>query len=118
MSNKTRNWIIVFAAVIIMGLMLYFVLGSFGGTIAVISVDGEEYDRIDLSKVKESYDFEIATQYGRNTVHVEPGGISVTQADCPDLICVHQGKITGGGIPIVCMPHRLVIQIEGGNIDG
>ena len=103
---------------ILIGSLLYFVLGNTGGTIAVITVDGEELDRIDLSRVKESYDFEIRTEYGSNTVHVEPGGISVTKADCPDLICVHQGKITGGGIPIVCMPHRLVIQIEGGNIDG
>lgn len=118
MDKRTKIWIIVFFALIVIGSLLYFVIGNAGGTVAVISVDGEEYDRIDLSGVKESYDFEIATQYGRNTVHVEPGGISVTEADCPDLICVHQGKITGGGIPIVCMPHRLVIQIEGGNIDG
>ena len=29
-----------------------------------------------------------------------------------------QGKLSGSGIPIICMPNRLVISIEGGDIDG
>ena len=58
------------------------------------------------------------TVYGHNTVHVEPGAISVTEADCPDGICVRQGKLTTAGVPIVCMPHRLVIEIYGDAIDG
>lgn len=93
-------------------------LGTHGdGSIAVISVDGEEYRRIDLRCVKESYDIVIETKYGRNTVHVEPGAISVTESDCPDHICQNQGAITKSGVPIICMPHRLVIQIEGGGLD-
>ena len=51
-------------------------------------------------------------------MHVEPGAISVTEADCPDGICVRQGKLTTAGVPIVCMPHRLVIEIYGDAIDG
>ena len=46
------------------------------------------------------------------------GAISVTEADCPDGICVRQGKLTTAGVPIVCMPHRLVIEIYGDAIDG
>ena len=118
MNKKSVIWLLLFAAVIIAGLLLYFVLQNSGGNVAVISIDGEEQYRIDLSKVKDSYDIEFSTDYGYNLVHVENGAISVTEADCPDLICVHQGRLTGGGIPIVCMPHRLVIQIEGGDIDG
>ena len=92
--------------------------GSGEGTVAVISVDGDELDRIDLSRVKEPYDIEVDTGYGRNLVHVEPGAISVTEADCPDRICVAMGKLRGDGIPIVCMPHHLIIRIEGSEIDG
>lgn len=119
MDRKTRICIIVFAAVVITGLICYALISSSaGGTVAVISVDGEEYERIDLSKVTESYDIEISTRYGHNTVHVAPGAISVTAADCPDKVCVNQGELRGGGIPIACVPHRLVIQIEGGGTDG
>ena len=51
-------------------------------------------------------------------MHVEPGAISVTAADCPDRVCVSQGRISQSGMPIACVPHRLVIQIEGGELDG
>ncbi len=84
---------------------------------AVIAIDGEEFKRIDLSAVKEAYDLSIDTEYGHNTVHVAPGSIAITEADCPDGVCVHMGAISTGGVPIVCMPHRLIVQIEGGDLD-
>ncbi len=115
MKKKNIFWAAVLAAVCAAALGAALLLRTLGGgTVAVISVDGEEYRRIDLSKVEQSYDFVIETKYGSNTVHVEPGGISVTEADCPDGVCVRQGLIKRGGMPIVCMPHRLVIEIEGG----
>lgn len=118
MDKNTKKWIIVLALVCVVGLGAWFALNYFGGgSVAVISVDGEELKRIDLSRVRESYDIEINTQYGHNTVHVAPGAIAVTEADCPDHICVNQGAITKSGVPIICMPHRLVVQIEGGGID-
>ena len=119
MDKKTKIWIVVLLSVVLLGLLGFFALSRLGGgTIAVITVDGQEYWRIDLSRVTESYDIEIDTKYGHNTVHVAPGRIAVTQADCPDGICVAQGAIDRGGIPIVCMPHRLVVKIEGSGIDG
>ena len=114
MDKKTKIWIILFAAVIVLCCGIWAMESRGGeGTVAVISIDGEEFRRIDLSKVKESYDIEIETQWGCNTVHVEPGRISVTEADCPDHICVAHGAISSAGIPIICMPHRLIIEIEG-----
>ena len=119
MDKKTKIWIAVLLSVVLLGLLGFFALSHLGGgTIAVITVDGQEYKRIDLSRVTESYDIEIDTKYGHNTVHVEPGCIAVTQANCPDGICVAQGAIDRGGVPIVCMPHRLVVKIEGSGIDG
>ena len=118
MDKKTKIWILALGLCCLAGLLLWLALSTLGGgTVAVISVDGAEYERIDLSKVTESYDIEIDTRYGHNTVHVEPGRISVSDADCPDGICVAQGAIDRGGVPIICMPHRLVIQIEGSGID-
>lgn len=119
MDKKTKRWILLFAALCVAGLLIWSALGRFGsGTVAVISVDGEEYERVDLSRVQESYTINIDTRYGHNTVLVEPGAISVSEADCPDGICVAQGAIHKGGIPIICMPHRLYIEIEGSGIDG
>ena len=118
MKKKNILWALLFAVIVLGGVLLYVSLGKGEGTVAVVSVDGEVLERIDLSKVREEYDLDLATEYGRNIVHVEPGAVSVTHADCPDQICVMQGKLSGSGIPIICMPNRLVISIEGGNIDG
>ena len=118
MEKETKIWIIVLAAVVLLGcgFLVYTYFGADGGCVAILTVDGEEIDRIDLSKVKDSYDIQIDTPWGHNTVRVEPGRISVTDADCPDGICVQRGAISGAGIPIICMPHRLIIEIEGGEL--
>lgn len=118
-NNKTKIIIIALAVFCILCAALFLLLKNMPvGSIAVITVNCEEFDRIDLQTVNEPYDIEIKTEFGVNVVHVEPGAISVTSASCPDKVCVKQGKMTGGGVPIVCMPNRLVINIEGSGIDG
>ena len=37
----------------------------------------------------------------------------VTDADCPDQVCIRMGKISKTGENIVCLPHKLVVQLEG-----
>ena len=72
MDKKTKIWIAVLLSVVLLGLLGFFALSRLGGgTIAVITVDGQEYQRIDLSRVTESYDIEIDTKYGYNTVDGE-----------------------------------------------
>lgn len=118
MKKKSLLWGLLLALIVAAGLLLYGKLGRGEGMVAVVSVNGEVLERIDLSKVREAYDLDVATDFGRNIVHVEPGAISVTHADCPDQICVMQGRLSSSGIPIICMPNRLVISIEGGELDG
>ena len=119
MKKSTKKLIILLAAAVVLCLAVFFLIVRLAapGTIAVISVDSREYKRIDLSRVKEPYELTIKTEYGSNTVLVEPGAISVSSADCPDRICVFQGRLTQSGVPIICMPHRLIIWIEGEDID-
>jgi len=119
MEKKTKNWIIAFAAVFILCCGCYYALKCSlpaGGT-ASIYIDGQLYKRVDISSVSQPYDIEIKTQYGSNTVHVENGAISITDADCPDHICIQSGRLYQSGMSIICMPHRLVITIEGGGVD-
>lgn len=106
----------MFSALLLICSAAFVLLKSLGtpGITANISIDGELYRSIDLHAVAVPYDIVIETEFGRNTVHVEHGAISVTDADCPDLICVHQGRISTDALPIVCLPHRLVIEIQGG----
>ncbi len=118
--NKTKMWIIIFAAVLVLCLAVFLVLRLTGqkGTVANIYINGELYEKIDLDAVAVAYDIEITTEFGYNKIHVEHGGISVTESNCRDHICMEQGVIDNEAVPIVCMPHRLVIEIEGDTIDG
>lgn len=118
-NGRIKKWIVIFAAVLIMCAAAFLVLRMTGerGNIAVIRVDGEVYKKIDLNTVAVAYDMEIETEFGYNKINIAPDGISVVKADCRDHICIDQGKVSTEGVPIVCLPHRLTIEIEGGDID-
>ncbi len=91
------------------------------GTIANIYLDGECIRSIDLAKVTEPETISVSCGAGSNIIYVEPGRIRVLEADCPDQICVGSGWLTDSAMPIVCLPHKLVIRLEttaGSGIDG
>ena len=112
---KTRTWVILIAAAaaVLVALCLALPRLRAPGVTAVISQDGVVIEEIDLSRVKEAYRFTLeAADGGHNVIEVEPGRIRVAEADCPDKICVQRGWAEDGLLPIVCLPHRLVIQLE------
>ena len=85
------------------------------GHVARISLDGQVVEEIDLSRVEAPYTLTIDGPGGfSNTITVEKGRICVSKAGCPDQICVHQGYISDGTTPIVCLPNKLIIEIIGG----
>ncbi len=117
-DKRSWVWAAALAAVCLVCAAAFIIMGRLNtGTVAVVRLDGEEVYRVDLAKVTQSYDYELDTEFGHNTIHIEPGAISVSEADCPDQVCVRQGAITQGGVPIICMPHHLSVRIEGGGID-
>lgn len=119
-KDSSAKWIIFFVVLFVIFSAVFLLLKYFGhaGTVADIYIDGELYEKIDLDAVASPYDEKIETEFGYNVIHVEHDGISVIKADCRDHICMAQGVISDDAVPIVCMPHRLVIEIEGDNVDG
>ncbi len=51
---------------------------------------------------------------GYNKVVIQDGEVSVTEANCPDQICVQHIPISETLTQIVCLPNRLVVQVEAG----
>ena len=91
------------------------------GNMAEITVEGMVVRTIDLSQVTQEETFVVDGPNGTNTVEVAPGQIRVVAADWPDQGCVHQGWISDGTAPIVCLPNQLGITIRGGDssdVDG
>ena len=81
------------------------------GAWAVVSVEGEETARYPLSE-----DRTVTLGDGRdwNLLRIAGGRVAVTEASCGDLTCVDTGPIWRAGETIVCLPHRLMVSIEGG----
>ena len=112
---KTKVWVIVVAALaaVSVALALLFAFLPRGGTVAKVYVDGECVYTVDLATVEEAYRHVVHTPYGDNTLLVEHGRICVEEADCKGADCVHRGWISAAGNPIVCVPHHLVVRVEG-----
>lgn len=117
---------------VLLGAMILLVLSSLGvfifkfvlarpGTTALVSQNGKLIKTIDLSKVHEPYEFTIETDKGHsNTIYVEKNKIKFIKANCPDKRCVKTGFLATTNDIAVCLPHGLLIQIEGtkeGEID-
>lgn len=100
----------------------WLLLGGKGARapIARITWDGVLLEEFDLNQVDEPYTYTFKYGSETNTVTLEQGRVCISEANCPDQICVHQGWISDSTVPIVCLPHKLIIEIVdgGGGLDG
>ena len=109
-SNKF--WIIILVTVVLAASGAAVFLRHGSSDRALVYQDGKLVRSIALSAVAEPYVFTVENEDGMNVVAVESGRIRILDADCPDKACVRQGWQSGGLTPIVCLPHRLVIELE------
>lgn len=79
------------------------------GDIVVITVDGKQYG---IYNLKENNEIEINSKYGYNKLIIKNGEAFMEQADCNDHYCETMGKIKRNGESIICLPHKVVIEIE------
>ncbi len=49
----------------------------------------------------------------KNRLVIKDGTVDMTDANCPDKICVHHQPISKIGETIVCLPNRVVVTITG-----
>ena len=81
--------------------------------VADIYQDGVLIQSIPLLSSKESTTFRIEGKDGAfNEIEVQGTQIGMTNASCPDHLCVHRGFLSNSQIPITCLPNRVVIRIR------
>ena len=83
--------------------------------VVVVTIDGELYGTYVLSEDREE---DIDTKYGHNHLSIRDGFAQVTEADCPDGLCMHQGRISQNGEMNVCLPHLLIVEVISGDDGG
>ena len=111
-TTKKRD-IVLAAVLLILGItgVLIVKYGLKSGNTADIYIDDTLVQTIDMS-VDDEYTFQ--TDKGSNTVEVRNGAVSMKSADCPDKVCVRMGTKNRNGETITCLPHKLVIEVHGG----
>ena len=82
----------------------------------VVTRDGEVIGRYRLDG---DQTVEITDASGKvsNVLVIADGRADMTEADCPDKLCVHQRAIRRTGENLVCLPNRVVVTVEGGKED-
>lgn len=106
-------WILILCGVLAVSTVAALVLRQIPASRARIYQAGVLIESLDLAAVAEPYEIVVSNDSGLNVIEIERGRIRVSKADCRDGICVRQGWISSGVTPVVCLPNRLVISLEG-----
>ena len=76
------------------------------------SVGNEVYGTYSIS---DDQDIRIEQNGFTNVVRIKDKAVWMEESDCPNQLCVYQGKVTQPGIPIVCLPHGITVDVVGKN---
>lgn len=103
--------IVVIALVALVGVNLYGERNTKDAQ-AVVTVDGEVYGSYPLSEDRE---VKIESENGGyNLLIIEDGVAYIQEASCPDKICVHHKPVDKTGETLVCLPNKVVVEIQNG----
>lgn len=92
------------AALIALAVLAYCSRGA-GGRVRIL-VSGQEVASLPLER-------DARYALAHNTVVVSGGEVYMEWADCPDQLCVRQGRHHRPGEQIICLPNQVAVVIEG-----
>lgn len=85
------------------------------GSMINIKINGETVKTIKVDGSMEGKIEHIHSEFGDNEIIFTKHGVKMHDSDCKDKLCIKMGEITTKGESIVCLPNRLVIEIEPGD---
>jgi hypothetical protein len=110
-----RNDLILIGTLIIAAVIVLFLVNATksSGSKVLVTIDGKEYETISLDK-DGTYTVESGDGAWNKFV-IKDGVVDMIDADCPDKLCVRQpDTIKYNNETIVCLPHKVVLQVING----
>lgn len=111
-KNRKRNDTLLIIGILLgmgcLALLIRFVFFQTGNR-AVVTIDNVVVFEQELSV---DCQIPIQTNQGYNLFQIENRVASVVEADCRDQICVEHVGISKKGETIVCLPHKLIVEIQ------
>ncbi len=114
--KKKHLWDILLIGGCLLAAGVWYLMTAFGsapGAGVIVRVAGNEVARYGL--------YENGTyplNGGSNILVIENGRAWLKEANCPDELCVSQGKVHADGQVITCLPNKLTVTVYGAPDDG
>ena len=106
---KKKEFIFISVLLVVSVLLCVYVYvvphGKYGSI--QITVNGELYGTYSLGKDQ------VIAIGDTNVCEIKNGEVKMTEANCPDHLCMKQPAVGSAGGFIVCLPNKVVIQGEG-----
>lgn len=112
-----KSDVILVAVILILALAAFAVISWYSAKTtkeaeAVVYLDGEEQGRYPLNR---DASVEIPSADGNyNLLEIKDGKANMIEASCPDKICVNHRPVQNQGESVVCLPNKVVVEIENG----
>ncbi|MDO4533952.1 MAG: NusG domain II-containing protein [Coriobacteriia bacterium] len=104
---------VVLGIVLAIALVVVLVVHVFGsgptGMLRALVHDGDGKTH-EISLLEDSTTT-ITSSLGTNVIVVQDGAVFVSESDCEKHYCVLQGKLSAPGGQIICLPHKLWIEV-------
>ena len=117
--------IVLFILILAAGLAVswWSLTSNTAGAKAIVTVDGQLYGTYSLA---EDQEIQVVQKDGHtNYITIKDGTVSMTYSTCKNQVCVNTGTISETKDSIVCLPNKVMIEIqssgsahgEGGGVD-
>lgn len=109
MKKKDFILVLVVLLVIVSTFGINYVINTKSGENIEIYVDNKLYKTYSINDEEE---IKIENEEGYNIIKIHDHGVEITEASCPDKVCVHTGFIKKPSESIVCLPNKVHIKIS------
>jgi hypothetical protein len=113
-----KNDLILIGILLALGIIMLVIINAAKseGSRVLITVDGREEAILELDK---DIVYVIEGDNGeRNVLEIKDGHADMTEANCPDKLCVKHRDIHYDNETIICLPNKVVIRIIDGEDSG
>lgn len=113
MTHKVKNEIALVTVILLIAAAFFIgtrLAARKPAAIVEVSVNGTITHEFPLNLEE---DFIIQSgDSGKNHLVIKDGRAEITEATCPDKICVEHAAISESGQTIVCLPNKVVVTIK------
>ena len=112
MKLRKSDILLILGLLMAAGLMWFFLRPGETGTFVTVSQESGEVLQFPLY---ENRTISLSSHdQGYNVLVIENGNAYISDANCGDHTCIRTGAISLEGEQIICLPHKLVVEITGG----